>query len=75
MSKGHGKAAAQALTQRAMIRKLQSDDEAAYHDFKAAAALGNTFAKTQAMQMNPYAALCNQMLKEAIDKLKRGETD
>ena len=28
----------------------------------------------QVVAMNPYAALCNQMLSEAFGKLRRGET-
>jgi len=28
---------------------------------------------TQAVKMNPYAALCNQMLSDAVAKLRSGE--
>ena len=75
LSNGQGKAAAQAYTQRALLKKVDGDNEGAYDDFKRAACLGNAFAKTQAIQMNPYAALCNQMLSQAVDKLKRGVVD
>ena len=75
LSKGNGKAAAQAYTQRALLKKVQNDEEGAFQDFKLAASLGNSFAQSQVVQMNPYAALCNQMLREAFGKLKRGEAD
>lgn len=42
----------------------------AHDDFIKAAALGSTFAKSVVVQMNPYAAMCNKMLAEAINKLK-----
>ena len=32
------------------------------------------FAILQAVKMNPYAALCNQMLSEAVAKLRSGQT-
>jgi hypothetical protein len=38
-------------------------DEAALEDFKAAAALGSGFAKSMLVEMNPYAAMCNAMLR------------
>lgn len=66
----HGSAAAQAHTQRGLIYKLQGDDEQALKDFQAGAKLGNKFAKSMAIQCNPYAAMCNKMLAEAIGKLK-----
>ena len=75
LSNGYGKAAAQAYTQRALLKKVQNDEESALQDFKLAAALGNGFAKSQVIKMNPYAALCNQMLKEAFGKLRRGDSE
>ncbi|KAK3733473.1 hypothetical protein QZH41_002067, partial [Actinostola sp. cb2023] len=65
----HGAAAAQAYTQRGLIHKLQGNDDDAYHDFQMGAQLGNKFAKSMAIQSNPYAAMCNKMLAEAIGKL------
>lgn len=50
------------------------NDDGALCDFKSAASLGSDFAKSQVIAMNPYAALCNQMLGEMINKLKKGET-
>ena len=39
---------------------------------QAAATLGNKFAQSQVVKLNPYAKLCNQMLTEAIGKLQDG---
>jgi hypothetical protein len=39
------------------------DDEAALEDFKAAAGLGSGYAKSMLVEMNPYAAMCNAMLR------------
>ena len=71
LSKDHGAdAAAQAYTQRGLIHRLNREDKQAYEDFSKAAALGSTFAKSMVVQLNPYAAMCNKMLAEAISKLK-----
>ena len=50
------------------------DGENALNDFKIAANLGSEFAKHMVVQLNPYAALCNQMLSEVIGKIRRGES-
>ncbi|XP_060073370.1 tetratricopeptide repeat protein 36 homolog [Ylistrum balloti] len=73
LSEGQGSAACQAYTQRGLIFKLEGEDEKALEDFKRAAALGGQFAKQQVVAMNPYAALCNQMLSEVMRKVKGGE--
>jgi hypothetical protein len=39
------------------------DEEAALEDFKAAAGLGSGYAKSMLVEMNPYAAMCNAMLR------------
>ena len=75
LSNGRGKAACQAYTQRALINKLEGHDDEALNDFKMAACLGSTFARSQVVKMNPYAAMCNQMLSEVIGKIKAGEPD
>jgi len=61
----------QAYTQRGLLQKLKKNDDAALHDFNIAAKLGSSFARTQATQMNPYAALCNAFLSEAMEKMKK----
>nr|XP_056716801.1 tetratricopeptide repeat protein 36 [Euleptes europaea] len=69
LSKGAGRVARQAFVQRGLIQRLQGHDEAARKDFAQAARLGSTFARQQLVLMNPYAALCNQMLAAAMKKL------
>ncbi|KAI1297148.1 Tetratricopeptide repeat protein 36 [Halotydeus destructor] len=73
LSKGKGKAASNAYCQRAMIHRLEGRDEEALSDFKLAAVNGSEFAKSQVVKLNPYAALCNQMLGDMMAKLQRGE--
>ena len=65
-------AAAQAYTQRALIHSLNGNEDKALKDFTKAAELGNAFARSVVVQMNPYAAMCNRMLADAINQL-RGE--
>lgn len=70
-----GPAACQAFIQRAMIRRLEGDDDGCRADFSKAADLGSKFAKQQLVNLNPYAALCNTMLSEMMCKIKRGEPE
>uniref|UniRef100_A0ACB8EY56 Tetratricopeptide repeat protein 36 n=2 Tax=Sphaerodactylus townsendi TaxID=933632 RepID=A0ACB8EY56_9SAUR len=70
LSKGAGRVARQAAVQRGLIQRLQGDDEAARKDFAQAARLGSHFAHQQLVLMNPYAALCNQMLAAAMKQLR-----
>ncbi|XP_054854429.1 tetratricopeptide repeat protein 36 isoform X2 [Eublepharis macularius] len=70
LSKGAGRVARQALVQRGLLQRLQGHDEAARKDFAEAARLGSAFARQQLVLMNPYAALCNQMLSEVMKKLQ-----
>ncbi len=39
-------------------------------DMNKAAVMGNGFAKSYMAQQNPYAALCNQMLKEMFEQYR-----
>ncbi|XP_068150094.1 tetratricopeptide repeat protein 36 homolog [Drosophila tropicalis] len=50
-------------------RKLDNLDKAR-DDFESAAKLGSKFAREQLVEINPFAALCNQMLRQAFDQLK-----
>ncbi|XP_018786932.1 PREDICTED: tetratricopeptide repeat protein 36 homolog [Bactrocera latifrons] len=59
-----------ALCQRGMLYRKQNNVDAARKDFEDAAQLGSNFAKTQLVELNPFAALCNQMLRQAFDQLK-----
>ena len=70
-----GASSAQAYTQRGLIRRLNGNEDGALEDFTKASALGSAFAKTVVVQMNPYAAMCNKMLAEAVSKLKEGPLD
>jgi len=65
----HQKTLCQAYTQRGILHKRAERIELAKADFENAAQLGSSFAKTQLIQLNPYAALCNQMLRQVMDKL------
>ncbi|XP_065655836.1 tetratricopeptide repeat protein 36-like [Hydra vulgaris] len=73
ISESKGFIASQAFVQRAILFKVNGDDENALIDFKSAAELGNQFAKNQLVALNPYAALCNKMLSEAFCKLYGNE--
>lgn len=56
--------------QRGLIRRLQARDEDAWCDFQRAARLGSAFARQQLVLLNPYSALCNQMLCEMLGRLR-----
>ncbi|XP_049778970.1 tetratricopeptide repeat protein 36 [Schistocerca gregaria] len=73
LSNGRGKSGCQALCQRGIIHRKEGNDDLAKEDFKAAANLGSKFAKHQLVEMNPYAALCNQMLHDVMKKLQAQE--
>ncbi|KAF3693255.1 Tetratricopeptide repeat protein 36 [Channa argus] len=73
LSGGSGRTACQALAQRGLLRRLAGRDDEARADFEKAAALGSEFARQQAVILNPYAALCNKMLSEVINKLRSPE--
>ncbi|KAE8592370.1 hypothetical protein XENTR_v10018741 [Xenopus tropicalis] len=65
-----GVAGRQALVQRGLILRLQGKDDEARKDFQRAAQLGSDFAKQQLILLNPYAALCNTMLRDMMQKLR-----
>ncbi|KAM9269268.1 tetratricopeptide repeat protein 36 [Morus bassanus] len=70
LSRGCGRAACQSFVQRGLIRRLQAREEEARQDFERAARLGSTFARRQLVLLNPYSALCNQMLCEMLGRLR-----
>ncbi|XP_051934593.1 tetratricopeptide repeat protein 36 [Hippocampus zosterae] len=70
LSGGRGRTACQALVQRGLLHRLAGQDDEAHQDFRKAAALGSEFARQQAVLLNPYAALCNKMLRQVIGKLR-----
>ncbi|CAH2048399.1 unnamed protein product, partial [Iphiclides podalirius] len=63
------RARALALCQRGVLLRKLGSAEGARAAFTEAAKLGSGFAKKQVVEMNPYAALCNQMLSQVM----RGE--
>ncbi|XP_062329242.1 tetratricopeptide repeat protein 36 [Osmerus eperlanus] len=73
LSGGKGRTACQALVQRGLILRLACQNDKARNDFERAAAMGSEFARQQAVVLNPYAALCNRMLSEVINKLRNPE--
>uniref|UniRef100_A0A4W5R0S8 Tetratricopeptide repeat domain 36 n=1 Tax=Hucho hucho TaxID=62062 RepID=A0A4W5R0S8_9TELE len=73
LSGGAGRTACQALVQRGLLLRLACQDDKAREDFEKAAVLGSEFARRQVVVLNPYAALCNRMLTEVINKLRNPE--
>jgi hypothetical protein len=53
------------------MNRRKGQDDLARVDFEAAARLGSQFAKMQLIELNPYAALCNQMLLDVMGKLQQ----
>ncbi|KAF7280750.1 tetratricopeptide repeat protein 36 homolog [Rhynchophorus ferrugineus] len=65
----HRKTLSQACAQRGVLHKRAKRLKEARMDFEEAAKLGSTFAKSQLIDLNPYAAICNQMLRQVMDEL------
>ena len=72
-SAGTGRTGCQALCQRGIIHRKEGRQDLAKMDFEAAAKLGSHFAKLQLVELNPYAALCNQMLHDVMTKLQQAD--
>ena len=70
LSAGRCSAGSNALCQRALLHRLEGREQEALADFERAAKSGHSFAKAQLVKLNPYAALCNQMLGEMIATLQ-----
>lgn len=58
----------QAHAQRAWLRMAREELAGAKEDFEAAAALGHPDADRMAVRCNPYAAMCNAMLAQVMQK-------
>ena len=65
-------AAKQAHCQRGLILRRNGREQEAMSDFKSAAELGSGWAKSVLVELNPYAAMCNKMLKDVFSKLEEG---
>ncbi|KAM8989493.1 tetratricopeptide repeat protein 36 [Guaruba guarouba] len=70
LSRGRGRSACQSFVQRGLIHRLHARDEDARRDLERAARLGSAFARRQLALLNPYSALCNQMLCEMLGRLR-----
>lgn len=68
MTEGRGKIAGKAQCQRALLHRLAGNNDLAKQDFEFAAKNGSTFARTQLVHLNPYAAMCNAMLRDLNSK-------
>ncbi|XP_029161132.1 tetratricopeptide repeat protein 36 isoform X2 [Nylanderia fulva] len=68
LSRGEGRAGIQALCQRGALYRWMGQDDEARKDFVRAAKAGSSFAKEQLIALNPYAAMCNAMLREITSK-------
>lgn len=64
-----GKGQVNALCQRALLHRLNGDQEQSVADLEEAASAGHEFARRALVQLNPYSALCNQMLHQMLHKL------
>merc|ERR1711874_206526 len=73
LSKGEGRAASSALCQRGILHRREGRDDDALKDFKAAASEGSGFGKTMLVEMNPYAAMCNAMLRNVFTAMANGD--
>lgn len=71
LSQGKGRAGTQALCQRGALYRWMGQDDEAKKDFVRAAKAGSSFAKSQLVALNPYAAMCNAMLREITSKTNR----
>uniref|UniRef100_A0A182IYQ6 Uncharacterized protein n=1 Tax=Anopheles atroparvus TaxID=41427 RepID=A0A182IYQ6_ANOAO len=66
LSNRSGRTGCRALCQRGVLKRKNNDIDGARQDFELAAQLGSKFARTQLIELNPFAALCNQMLREVM---------
>lgn len=70
-SNHHHHVARQAYCQRALIHLLNENRELGLKDMQRSAELGNRFARSYMAKMNPYAALCNQMLQDMFQQYEQ----
>ncbi|XP_050080959.1 tetratricopeptide repeat protein 36 homolog [Anopheles maculipalpis] len=66
LSNNAGRTGCRALCQRGILKRKNNNIDGAREDFEVAAKLGSKFARTQLIELNPFAALCNQMLREVM---------
>ncbi|KJE96340.1 hypothetical protein CAOG_06680 [Capsaspora owczarzaki ATCC 30864] len=68
----HLRTARQAYVQRALVRQLLQLDADSKADHRRAAELGSDFSRTELVNSNPYAAMCNAMMGQYLATLKGG---
>lgn len=71
LSEGKGRAGIQALCQRGVLYRWMEQVDKAKEDFARAAKAGSSFAKSQLVALNPYAAMCNAMLRKMTFQANR----
>lgn len=70
IGQGQPKILRQAYTQRAIIKRQQGDLIGSRKDFEMGAKLGNPVARNFAVNENPYAKMCNQVMMEVLNREK-----
>ncbi|KAI8063413.1 uncharacterized protein B0P05DRAFT_581117 [Gilbertella persicaria] len=69
---GQPKILRQAYTQRAILKRHQGDLVGSRQDFEMGAKLGNPLARHVAVNENPYAKMCNQVMMEVMNRERHG---
>lgn len=68
IGEGQPKILRQAYTQRAILKRQQGDLAGSRKDFEVGAKLGNSVARNFAVNENPYAKMCNQVMMEVMNR-------
>lgn len=68
IGEGQPKVLRQAYTQRAIVKRQQGDLVGSRKDFEMGAKLGNPIARNFAVNENPYAKMCNQVMMEVMNR-------
>ncbi|KAI8093468.1 uncharacterized protein BX664DRAFT_329782 [Halteromyces radiatus] len=75
LGQGQPKVLRQAYTQRAIIKRQHGDMQGSRADFEMGAKLGNPIARNIAVNENPYAKMCNQVMMEMMGREMKGTSD
>lgn len=68
IGEGQPKILKQAYTQRAIVHRQLGDLVASRSDFEMGAKLGNPLARNVAINENPYAKMCNQVMMQVMNR-------
>lgn len=63
------------LADAALLLRRDGQEDDALRLFERAAGLGSEYAKSMMVQLNPYAAMCNKMLKNIFRALETGSDE